>query len=58
MKVNQPTPSTILGLEVIETEFNKTQKLTSHSEGTDLQIIELIQTESDTGDFLDTNAIS
>lgn len=41
-----------------ETEFDQTQNLTSHSEVTNLQITELIQTKTDTGDFSDTNPIS
>jgi len=57
-RVNKLKKSTILGLEVIETKLDQTQKLVSHSRGTHLQIIELFQTKLDTRDFSDTNSIS
>lgn len=58
IEVNQWITYTILGLEVIETKFDQTQILISHSKATNLQITELIQTETDIATFSDTNPIS
>lgn len=57
IKVNQSMKSTILGLEVIEIEFDQTHRLTSHSKGNDLQNTKFVQTKSNIKDFSDTNPI-